>query len=357
MKLKKNIDPAEGDAIDVFLKGEEVLRAEHNAREISKIGDLRVGSAGCMVGESRAIGKCPQTALARALGHQLPTFGSQAYFDGGLANEEIWAKNAKASGVAFRCEEDIPVVHHLPSGTKITGRPDMVLGTEKGGEFTPEHMIELKACQATNSAGEKLLLNKPSADHVIQAATYSMFLGIPASLVYTSNVTGGIVNFFTKKAAGRADAPFGKIEFKLGWEDGQLYYMLGTERVNTEVTQDGILEYYHNIDQMARQKNHQLIYQDMTDLYGNVMPFNPRNYNDILNLVDEDLPFDQWVSRIEQVCKQPYLIKYRTKRNTPPWYEVIRPNYHVESYKHYKEDELIQSFESLDAARKFVYND
>lgn len=353
-KINPNIPPSEDSAMLAFLEGEEALRAKHQEREASKLGILRVGNAGCMVSENSCIGACPQTTLARFLGHQLPTEASQAYFDGGIENESVWDVNIRAAGRDFRCEEEIPVVHTLPCGTKITGRPDMVLGEtkemyQKYDQFFPQLVIELKACQATNSAAKKLLLESPDLKHLIQAATYSMFLNAPAVLVYTSNVSGGIVNYFTKREAGGADATFGKIEFKLGWEDGNLYYMKGDIRYDTVVTQQGILDFYSNIAKMARERSPGLIYEDMVDIYGDLLPYNPRNYSDINSLVSDNQSFDDWEAQVKQACSQEYLIKLRKKK-----YVVVHPTYEVTTFKYIKVEKEIKTFETLQAARKFV---
>lgn len=360
MIIKKSIPHSNEFAIHHFLDGEAELRKRHQEREVAKLGVLRVGSAGCMISDDACIGKCPQTALARFLGYQLPVDSSQAYFDGGIDNESVWDANMIASGQEFKCEEDIPIVHTLPCGTKITGRPDMVLGEEvekheKYTHFTPRLMIELKACQATNSAAQKILQEKPATDHLIQAATYSMFLGVPASLVYTSNVSGGITNYFTSKEVGQKDVSFGKIEFRLGWDQGNLYYMQGNNKIDTVVTQQGILDYYSNIAKMAREGKPNLIYQDMIDVEGEMLPYNPRKYNDILNLVDVDLPFAEWKEKLAIVVGQPYLIKHKTKRGHNPWYEVTHPDYVVEEHRYYRKDIVIKKFEMLRSARRFIY--
>jgi hypothetical protein len=353
--MKTNIPHSQESAIEKFLTGEQALREKHAAREKDKLGILRVGTAGCMISEDSCIGSCPQAALSRFLGYQLPSEASQPYFDGGLANEHVWETNVTAAGIPYKCEEDIPVVYELPDKTLITGRPDQVVGREEDGEFIPEIMFEHKATQAANSAASKLLVQKPDMKHVIQAATYSMFLGIPAILVYTSNISGGITNFFTKREAGVNEATFGKIEFKLGWEDGNLYYMKGSTRIDTIVTQQGILDFYSNIAKMAREGKPNLIYQDMKDIEGNLLPYNPRMYSDIPNLVDDELPFEEWKEKLANVTSKPYVIKYKTKRGYSPWYEVIQPDYEVEEHRYYRVDRFIEKFTTLADAREFVY--
>ena len=357
--INKEIPHSDESAIEAFLRGEQALREKHAKREIDKLGILRVGTAGCMVSENTSIGACPQAALARFIGYQLPTEASQPYFDGGLANEHVWETNIRAAGIDFKCEEDIPVVYELPCGTKITGRPDLVLGVGKE-DFTPSLMIELKSAQATKSAANKLLIQKPDHKHLIQAATYSMFLDTPATLVYTINVSGKIGNgssndFFTTKEAGTQVVQFGKIEFKLGWEDGKLYYMKGQRRIDTIVTQQGILDFYSNIAKMAKEKKPNLIYQDMVDIEGDMLPYNPRRYSDIPNLVDDDLPYDEWTDKLANVTSKPYLLKYKTKKGSPPWYEVVHPDYEVEEHRYYKVDRIIEKFDTIEEAREYIY--
>ena len=312
--MKKSIPHSTESAIEMFLQGEEAIRKKHQQREQEKISILRIGSSGCMIGPDTCIGACPQTTLARFIGHQLPTEASQPYFDGGISNEFTWETNITAAGIDYKCEEDIPVVHTLPCGTKLTGRPDMATGTQVGEEFKPELMIELKACQATNSAANKLLLEKPDLKHLIQAAAYGMFMGIPATLVYTVNISGGISNYFTKREAGQNEVSFGKVQYPIGWDDGTLYYMKGKHRIDTIVTQQGILDYFSNIAKMAKEKKPNLIYQDMVDIEGDMMPYNPRNYSDINNLVSDDLPYDEWAEKLKLVCAQEYQIKLKKKK-------------------------------------------
>jgi hypothetical protein len=97
---------------------------------------------------------------------------SQGYFDGGIANEMIWERNIEEAIKthplynAFRCEEDIPVVYDLDGKYKITGRPDLVVGREEDGVFTPKLGMELKACFATGSGAKKLFGLKPDTKHL-----------------------------------------------------------------------------------------------------------------------------------------------------------------------------------------------
>ena len=352
--MSKNIPHSKDSALELFLKGEEALRAKHAAREESKKGILRVGSAGCMVTEDSCIGACPQTTLARFLGYQLPTEASQAYFDGGIDNESVWEVNLRAANLDLRMEEEIPVKYTLPCGTLITGRPDVVIGKEENGTFNPALMVELKACQATNSAAQKILLEKPDLKHLIQAATYSFMLDVPATLVYTGNVSGGITNFFTSRELGRRDVSFGKAEYKLGWDDGKLYYMKGNNRIDTIVTQQGILDYYSNIARMAREKNPALIYQAMVDIHDDLLPYNPRNYSDIPTMVDDSLPYEEWLEKLAFVCKQDKIIKLKTK-NREKHYYIMHPDYEVEGHRYWKVDREITKFDTLEQARRYLY--
>ena len=131
--------------------------------------------------------------------------------------------------------------------------------------------------------------------------------------------------------------------------------MKGSTRVDTIITQQGILDFYSNIAKMSREKRPNLIYTDMVDVEGDMLPYNPRNYNDILNLVDEDLGIHEWEDKLALVVNQPYLIKYKTKRGHAPWYEVIKPDYEVDSHRYYKVDRFIKKFDTLKAAREFIY--
>jgi len=87
----------------------------------------------------------------------------------------------------------------------------------------------------------------------------------------------------------------------------------------------------------------------MTDIRGDMLPYNPRDYSDINMLVSDDLSFDQWIEEVRQVCGQSYQIKLKKKK-----YVVVEPGYEVESFKYVKSDKEIKTFETLTAARKFV---
>lgn len=349
--MNKDILHSIESPINLFLHGEQRKREDHAEYEKKRLGILRIGNAGCLLPDNTTIGADPRTTLARFIGHQLPVTAAQSYFDGGILNEAIWEGNVQASGTPYRCEEDFPVSYPLTDSVKISGRPDMVIGEDVAGEFVPTYGIELKSVQAINSAANKLLMLKPDSKHLIQAGAYAMFLDIPFTLVYTSNVSGGITKPYVKRMSKSTTVSEGKVEFPVGWEKGRLYYVNedGCKQF-TIVTQQGILDYYSLIAEMAQTKTLVRVLQTRKDILGERMKYDPNDYCDLDLLVDPNHKFEDWAKRVEIACDQPYLIKYAKTH-----YEIAHTHWVRQGPSYKKQADIIDQFETLEEARTYIF--
>jgi hypothetical protein len=236
--------------------GQKVQDAEHAAAELTKRGNLRGGSPGCIDADGQIHGECHRKSLARMLGHDKPAEPDRApMFDAGNANEDIWAAKLKAASVIFRREDECPVVWPVPGTDKIvTGRPDFLLGMEAhGGKFIPQFGLELKGVFSHSTAVGIVYENRPQTKHVLQAGFYSMALDfLPYAICYTNPAVIDLQYWAIKKfGAPKKLQPFYQI-FYLRWVDGALQYRdeRSDEWVATKFTAQGIADYYQLVAEM-----------------------------------------------------------------------------------------------------------
>lgn len=174
---------------------------EHAKSEEDKRGTLRGGSAGVMDPDGNAAGTCHRRAHLRSIGIEIEDLPQDklVMFSGGRANEvvleellEDYLPEDKSKGQRkILKEEEIPTSWETKNGTKVTGRPDIVLGYVTQGVFRPELGIEAKKSSSLWTARSVLFEGKPKTNHLIQAMHYSWQLGrqhgmdsLPFSLVY-----------------------------------------------------------------------------------------------------------------------------------------------------------------------------
>jgi hypothetical protein len=174
---------------ELYHEGTRILSEEKDKLEAAKVGVLRGGSSGAVLFGSKFVGTCPRKAYLRYKGINTSDIEADdlLMFDGGLANEDIWAKILEKSLPPFfslKREEEVPLVYTFEDGSKITGRPDLVIFD---GE-KPLLGIELKSVSALWTAKDVLVDGEPKMGHAIQAALYSLIMGIPWEIWYTSRV-------------------------------------------------------------------------------------------------------------------------------------------------------------------------
>lgn len=233
------------------------------------LGDLRGGSGGCVAearGSRHITGGCPRLAHLRRHGIQDPIdTRTDIMFQNGFGNEEQVLATLERGEYSSLCEEEIPVTGYTKNGTKITGRPDIVIMDKD----TPVMGLELKQIASIWSAREILLLRQPKIANVIQAAHYSMRLDIPFYLVYTSRVNWEIPekDYFQKDAKGHPAVeerdgypckirPF-HMCYKLEWRGDELWITIDQDETATQtvITKSGIEAFYNGTAEMESDKD------------------------------------------------------------------------------------------------------
>ncbi len=269
----------------------------HAAAEVDKVGTLRGGTTGCLVGDE-PVGQCHRIALLRYLGLEASK-GPKLAFDMGNANEMLWkSKLEHILPGQFKYEREIPTLWMI-DGVRVTGSPDVVLMDEHG---KPVAGLELKAIGSNKVAAHVVLGNEPKLDNILQAAHYSHVLGVPYFLIYTSFV-GGQAPYWAKKKHGTDKLEPTIIEYAIHIDtDGKISYSDEAGKVHTTLlTIPGISDFYKLVIAMAKEKNLYKRYQNM-DLAGNSLPYNPCDYCPLMSACDrfED-NYDDWIEAAKQV--------------------------------------------------------
>lgn len=231
---------------------------EYEAQETEKLGTLRGGNSGCVTEDGRVIGKCPRLSHLRSEGYQKEVdLNKHLMFQAGLTNEDSWLQTLKREwNGPILCEEEIPILWYTANGTKVTGRPDIVLCHKDPIKPRPVVGLELKLVSSAFTAYNVLAKQQPTLDHLIQAAHYMWQLDIPFKLVYTSRTNFPLGFGSMKKTwdtvpahyfndSGHSVEPFIKI-YDLWYEGDVLWF--ATDRLDapykTDITKSGIQKYY-----------------------------------------------------------------------------------------------------------------
>ena len=173
-----------------LLSARDKSREDHVQKEVVKRGVLRAGSTGMMSDEGEFAGACPRTSLLRSKGIEADPPTPQAYimFELGYANEDVILKQIQETlkpGEIVLKEEEIPIEWMTPNGTKVTGRPDLVICDEVTKK--PLVGIELKSVHSLWTARDVLFGRKPKLANLAQSAHYMWKLGVPEyKLMYKS---------------------------------------------------------------------------------------------------------------------------------------------------------------------------
>lgn len=263
----KSIQRSPLSILSLYQQGQEKITEEREAEEEGKQGTLRGGHTGCVTEAGEVVGKCHRLAHLRSLGIQeSPTHRDKLMFEAGFANEDIWVDVLSRSWQgAIICEEDIPTEWMTINGTKVTGRPDLVLCEQSGEEYVPKLGLELKLVSSPWSAYNKVVKEIPDIEHICQAAHYMWQLNVPYKLCYTSRANysvgyGGMKSNWQKKGQYLNDQSFKALPFILEvdmWvENGVVWYQgWDSDPVETPITIDGIKEYYERASQIGERKS------------------------------------------------------------------------------------------------------
>lgn len=258
---------------DLYNRGVAQLAAEHTNKEVAKVGTLRGGSTGAMVYKNTAIGTCPRRAYLRYKGISEPKEYStrNLMFEAGLSNEDIWAdvmRRGLPEGYSLLREEEIPVSWATSNGTKVTGRPDIVL-CYKG---VPQRGIELKLVSSVWTAKSVLVDGAPKLGHLLQSAHYARKLNLPWELWYTNRADFSVsreswqqklfsklppeygeYRDYTKDGVTRTELnkilPF-RVGYEISWDNDQLIYRkIGGDGSwkHSIITWKGINDYFETV--------------------------------------------------------------------------------------------------------------
>lgn len=323
----------------LYNAGVKALQQVHEKEELNKLNVLRAGNTGAVYGTTW-IGTCARQSLLRYEGIKYDETKDEKrlMFDAGFANEDIWVKclseGLKASGisnVSIRCEEEIPISWRTPSDYKVSGRPDLVLGTLEGETFTPLMGLELKLINSVWTARDKGVLLEPDLSHLLQAGHYAWQLNVPFQLWYTNRSEFAIGSGWEQKTipkeedmltsvverGEKKDFKTGKLTsyskkisqfrqgFELEWTQGrQLRYRpiiegQSLEWTYTPITIEGIIAYYEAV---VKQKENKELAPRPTRLKADGSPgnFNACEYCSLKKICDSsDNEYETWVSEVQ----------------------------------------------------------
>lgn len=191
----------------MYSAGVQRLTEQHAAKEVAKVGEFRGGNTGLIALGGKVIGACGRLTYLRfkgITGIDEPEDNKKLMFEAGLANEDIWSEiltlgmevlaEDLPAGLVLRREEEIPIRWQLPSGTWVSGRPDIVVcQTEKAEEikltpfggyepislerYIPHKGIELKLVSSLWTGRDVGLEMEPKIAHLMQGGHYAWALG------------------------------------------------------------------------------------------------------------------------------------------------------------------------------------
>lgn len=202
-------------------QGRKIDRDNHRNQEAGKLGTLRAGNSGIMSETGDIAGTCHRKGHLRSIGVQgfdEPDDHKLIMFQLGYANEDVLYKDliktSEPDEILLR-EEEIPIAWYTKNGTKVTGRPDVVIckrvdkimipeGTTVGttsnavdqiilytgspnildASIVPILGLELKSVHSVWVARDLLFSRQPKLSNLIQAAHYMWQLKIPYRLIY-----------------------------------------------------------------------------------------------------------------------------------------------------------------------------
>lgn len=315
--------------------GQANQEATKATAEIAKVGNLRGGNSGIMSEGGDVAASCHRKAHVRALGITIEVHDPEKLlmFELGIANEDIVYNKllaALSKGQVIRRESEIPTVWKTKNGTKVTGRPDMVIGKlDDTGSFLPDWGIELKSVASIYTTAEVLFEGKPKIGHLTQAAHYMWQLGVPYRLNYKqfANQVGPswLTGKFPKQGQPGSEHisyndkgevkyvnPF-EVTYELQWgQGGKLEYRMedsGYNWTRTLISAKDIERFYESASTMAETGD--LGRRPMTiDSMGKEKSYSDCHYCpmiSICNKVDKatkarpKISYDQWLSEVREL--------------------------------------------------------
>jgi hypothetical protein len=185
-------------------QGRQLAKLKHALEEEKKLGNLRAGNSGAMSPEGEVVGSCQRRAHLRQLGIEVEDHADSTLimFQMGTANEDLVYNDlmqTKAEDEIILRETEIPIKWLTKNGTKVTGRPDMVICERAdNGTTKPKFGIELKSVASVWTTKDVLFDGTPKTEHLIQASHYSWQLGVPFLLMYKQYVNQAVPSWAQK---------------------------------------------------------------------------------------------------------------------------------------------------------------
>lgn len=170
----------------LYAAGVRRLTEEHAAKEVTKVGEFRGGNSGIIALGGKVVGACGRLSYLRwkgITGVDEPEDSKKLMFEAGIANEDIWSdiltlgmdvlREEIPEGLVLRREEEIPIRWQMPSGTWVSGRPDIVVCRQS----VPVLGIELKLVSSLWTGREVGVELEPKLPHLLQGGHYAWALG------------------------------------------------------------------------------------------------------------------------------------------------------------------------------------
>lgn len=335
-------------------RARQISREKHRESDRQKLGDLRAGNSGIMSESGDIAASCHRVAHLRQLGIDIEeiSFSKSIMFERGFNNEDMIHSDLVATlveGESIVREEEIPTLWTTTNGTKVTGRPDMVICKKELSKVTkeeatrmngsgPEHMsagseieiarpilgIEIKSIASFWTAKSVLFGNEPKLPHLAQAAHYMWQLnGIPFRLVYRQYANMLIpdwawlikqlpkqgeknseyISWNEKTGKPKQLDPF-ELTFSLKLVNERLYYKLEeapeSAWTSTLITIPDLVRYYEFVSKMGTEKILGPI-PSSVDARGQKLNFSHADYCPVCKL--GDLPYDQWLEKCKSLVK------------------------------------------------------
>lgn len=202
-------------------EGRQLARVKYKEQDEKKLGVLRAGNSGIVSIDGEVAASCHRIAHLRQLGIEVdpPDDSTLVMFQLGMANElVIYDDLCRTSGpdeVILR-EEEIPIEWMTSNGTRVTGRPDMVIChqiQDLGGPDCapkPQLGIEIKSVASVWTSRSVMFDGEPKLAHLAQAGHYMWKLNVPFRLIYKQYAIQEIPNWWSDEKSGSS----GK---KKGW--------------------------------------------------------------------------------------------------------------------------------------------
>lgn len=231
--------------------GHAAKATEHAAREATKLGHFRAGTAGLQVGDV-SYGKCPRVALLRSMGlEDSVDANTREMFEAGFANEDV-CMDLLGRGLA-KDAPDLEIVtgdgirgeFRLKDGTPVTMSPDALVRVAETG--TPVLGFEFKLTASMWSAIGVHYDLRPKSDHLIQAGLYSIRHGKIPFVLYYANRSEYHLSTAPKWLKSKFGPGTYDVEFKredatepLKIRPFNRFYLLTWDGDNLQYTTDGL---------------------------------------------------------------------------------------------------------------------